>query len=95
MSEVTYEEEKQDQSILYSRFERASEVPQLEKWILSTGVVSSSETAKYVLLAAAIGAFLLALVLPKMFGHPSTIYDPTDVQKQQLNNMSRSPQYPQ
>jgi len=68
--QIKFDGEEQSGSILYSRFERSVQAPKMVRWVLSMGIAKSEQAAKYVLLAVAIGATVLAFIIPSFIsGH--------------------------
>ena len=63
MAQISFEEEQYGQ-----QFKQSEDKPLLVRLVLKTGIVSTDQDAKYVLLGISVTAILLAFIIPSFFG---------------------------
>jgi hypothetical protein len=74
--QIQFEGERQKEKLLYGRFAQRTRVPAMVRWALSTGIVQDERSARYLLLAVAVGAVVLAFIIPSFIGgHLPTVKD--------------------
>lgn len=73
MADINFEEEQQ-----FQRYDQVKQKPFMIRLLLSIGIVSTDDAAKYVLFSIAVLAVILAFIIPSFIGEGSPILTPTD-----------------
>jgi hypothetical protein len=60
---VEFNEESNQNRVLYGRFAQSSQAPKLVTWLLKIGIVKSESQANYVLIGIAVVAFAWSIYL--------------------------------
>ena len=94
MSQVEFNDENKNSSLLYAKFQSSNELPTLVRWIMSAGLAKTPEAANAILIGIAIVAVAVTGIVVYRMNSGGAVQKLTPAQQQAMEQAMRNMQNP-